>query len=466
MMIRRVIVTGFVSLLLVSCFAGRSDAVDWIGSSSCGSSTCHGGTVDRGPAWNHSYSLSRNSDPHATAGTLLYDIDSQRIVTTLDPTLKTMAAYDVVLRKRCISCHLTATPADIASNSPLDQRLVGEGVSCESCHGPAGAWGDAHVLKTWEGPSRFEAATGMLDTESMLGRAEGCVRCHVGSRTADGIVRDMNHDLIAAGHPALRFDLETYNENMPHHWDESSEVEKLFNASSIKLRSVGRSVALAAAAKLSSERAAASKSTRVSELTAPWPELGEFDCFACHQTLRALHYRDPMKSDGKAKLSLSNGLPLWNSWFTALATASGDNQFRTFPAKPGGQDEWIKAANAVAELYRGKAIADAAAAPVDPQVKLDAIKASLDKAPGDWHTAAAMYLEMEAAAKDLAAEGKTCEKGLSISKALIEKVAPVLLFDSAATATSPRLRSPKNFDPRVFHKQAVAALPTSDQEKP
>src|SRR5690606_22559363 len=80
-----------------------SMGADWIGSSSCGSSTCHGNTVGRGPAWSSSYTLSRSRDPHATAGSLLYDWDSRAIVAALSPDLASLpddqrsTAYDVVL---------------------------------------------------------------------------------------------------------------------------------------------------------------------------------------------------------------------------------------------------------------------------------------------------------------------------------------------------------------------------------
>jgi len=328
--------------LTLLCVATPMQAADWIGSESCASGTCHGGVAGRGPAWNYSYSLSRTADPHSTSGALLYDSDSRRIVMALSPDATTELAYDIVLRQRCISCHLTATPNDVASTTLLKPERIGDGVSCESCHGPAGAWLGPHILESWAGPTRYESQTGMLDTESIVGRAEGCVRCHVGSRTADGMVRDMNHDLIAAGHPALRFDLLTYNDNMPNHWDVAGAVEQKFGESSIKVRSVGRFLGLAAAATLSSERAIASLAPAgATHVTAPWPELSDFDCFACHQSLSSRAYRLPKTVDGKPSLQVSDGLPLWNAWFSSLDAGKGSDSVWKFRPKPGGQAQWV-----------------------------------------------------------------------------------------------------------------------------
>lgn len=439
------------------CRPAAAEAVDWIGSLSCASGTCHGGAISRGPAWNYSYTKSRSEDPHSTSGALLYDNDSRDIVKALAPDAKD---YDVVLRKRCISCHLTATPEDITSTMPLDPERVGEGVSCESCHGPAGAWRDKHLLQSWTGPGRFTSTTGMLDTESIVSRADGCVRCHVGSRTADGLVRDMNHDLIAAGHPALRFDLLTFNNNMPKHWDVSEEVERKFNESSIKIRNVGRSIGLAAAATLSSERANASVApTTAGDAIVPWPELSDFDCFACHQSLSSRAYRLPKTVDGKPRLDVSNGLPLWNSWFTALDAGTAENSIWRFQPKPGGQPMWVEKYQSLAVSYREKAIVEAASGIPSAAATFTSIRTDLNKkTPRDWHSAAAMYLEMDAAARDMTADIKTKAFGKVVLNSLTDNIAPLLRFDASQSDASVRARSPKDFDPREFREKANMIL--------
>ncbi len=446
-----------------SCAADGSQ----IQSGSCASATCHGGVVGRGPVWNYSYSVSRSADPHATSGNLLYDADSRLIIAALDPAAidPNGLAYDLVLRRRCISCHLSATPADITSNKPLDRTLVSQGVDCQSCHGQADDWLDAHVLTTWAGPARYESSTGMLDTESLVGRTDGCIRCHIGSRTADGMVRDMNHDVIAAGHPALRFDLLIYNDNMPHHWDDQSASELAFGASAVTARRVGRSLGLAAAARLSSERAEAAQTQSTiaepnSMLRVPWPELSDFDCFGCHQSLVPRLYRPPVSTDGETKLQVSDGLPLWNAWFTAMEARAGTDLYRMFKPKPGMNADWIVAANRIAGLHRTRAVQEAAAKPAGGLAQISAIKRSLRaKTPSDWNDAAAIFLDLDAALRDLANQPEWANFAKPAVVSLNENVAPVLRFViETPSDDSKRLRSPKDFDPRTFREKTLVAL--------
>ena len=58
-------------------------------------------------------------------------------------------------------------------------------------------------------------------TKELAERAKVCTRCHVGRRSPDGLLtQEVNHDLIAAGHPRLNFEFAAYQENLPVHWDE------------------------------------------------------------------------------------------------------------------------------------------------------------------------------------------------------------------------------------------------------
>ena len=54
-------------------------------------------------------------------------------------------------------------------------------------------------------------------------RAKACVGCHIGAPAeGDWPLRDMNHDMIAGGHPRLQFDLRLFLEAMPEHWYEKN----------------------------------------------------------------------------------------------------------------------------------------------------------------------------------------------------------------------------------------------------
>ena len=237
-------------------FPSNALAVETIQTRSCATATCHGGVIDQGPSWNHSSSSFYAFDPHRSAGQILTvtaPSKSRNIVERLNPAAASdPSVYDQVLVDRCVSCHTSAT-----TTSSIDQlpKLIADGIGCASCHGDSSSWVEPHTRADFVGEMRFQPPYNLVDTESIAGRAATCVRCHVGSRTDDGIVRDVNHDLIAAGHPAMRFDLLIFNENLPHHWDDDGAVEREFTKSAMRTRAIGQKTNLFAAAKLSAERA-------------------------------------------------------------------------------------------------------------------------------------------------------------------------------------------------------------------
>ena len=86
-----------------------------------------------------------------------------------------------------------------------------DGVSCESCHGPASNWLGPHTTKGWT--HERSVAAGMRDLRDPVRRAENCLTCHLG--TAD---KSVDHEMIAAGHPDLYFELASFTAAMPRHW--------------------------------------------------------------------------------------------------------------------------------------------------------------------------------------------------------------------------------------------------------
>ena len=64
---------------------------------------------------------------------------------------------------------------------------------------------------------------GFMDTKNLVSRIEQCAGCHIGQDARGGLpLRDVNHDLIAAGHPRLNFEFAAYHENQPKHWKSSA----------------------------------------------------------------------------------------------------------------------------------------------------------------------------------------------------------------------------------------------------
>lgn len=457
----------------VYCLAGiavcRGD--DILGPVSCATSTCHGGVVNRGPTWNHAHSIWIAQDPHAGAGRLLRDSDSRSIVVRLDPaSASDPERFDTVLRQRCISCHITTSADQCSQTGKIDDSILSEGVSCESCHGAADRWLQPHLQTDWIGQRRFESTTGMRDNESIIGRSETCVRCHVGSRTADGLIRDVNHDLIAAGHPALRFDLLIYNENLPKHWSTDDAAEVSFNESAVRIRKVSRAIGLAAAASLSSQRATGFMKDRgkSNSLAVPWPELADYDCFACHQSLSIDEFRLPPTGTGKSPLHISSGLPIWNAWHTLnqLQLESKRSTLEALSPHRSDPSRLATQCRTLATRYRELAIAFMK----EPVVARNALKAPMKqlqaRPPVDWHHAAIQYLEIEAALRDLADEDSTAATGRRFLRSL-RAAEPLLRFDPLQSSVErASYLSPATFDAEAFRTTVLGLFKVDPFKKP
>ncbi len=174
------------------------------GTLSCSTSLCHGGANV-----GHPFSevvTSRAIDPHASAYETLLTSASNAIAQHL--WKGNTQAHEAPL---CLKCHVNPSYEHSASNFRNQ-----DGVGCESCHGAAEKWLTPHYRQdAWGMLTAVEKrALGLADTKSLPGRATVCITCHVGTPTAA-----VDHDLIAAGHPALRFEFATYFANLPAHWD-------------------------------------------------------------------------------------------------------------------------------------------------------------------------------------------------------------------------------------------------------
>src|SRR6185312_4830920 len=82
---------------------------------------------------------------------------------------------------------------------------------------------------TWTAANRDTGyqQSGMARLYDIGERALACAGCHVGA-PADPErgypVRDMNHDMIAAGHPRLNFDFADYQHRLTPHWFERNRT--------------------------------------------------------------------------------------------------------------------------------------------------------------------------------------------------------------------------------------------------
>jgi hypothetical protein len=232
-------------------------------------------------------------------------------------------AADALDEVRCLACH--TNPALAHQMNRFGRAVMrAEGVSCEACHGNASAWLFEHTnWSAGERPDRYDAL-GMAKLFDAGERAAVCAGCHVGA-PADPArnypLRDMNHDMIAAGHPRLNFDFADYQRRLPPHWYERDRTrdpcvprEPEFEA---QAWIVGRVASAEAACRLLADRAA-----RAERDEADWPELSESKCFACHVELRP---RDRTSNSGRTRGSTWQTIwPLTRAEHrSALATVRG-----------------------------------------------------------------------------------------------------------------------------------------------
>jgi hypothetical protein len=269
----------------------------WCGVGSCAAAACHGGGGPRGSAGSE-YTTWVRDDPHARAYSVLLDDRSRRMMRSLGVS---GSAGEYAL---CLSCHVR-NDKDL-SQLPVAQRL--DGVGCENCHGAAGNWLDRHYLDEWKSPEK-KRELGMRDTRDLRQRAEACASCHVGSPG-----RDVNHDLIAAGHPRLNFEFAAYLDLMPRHWDVRDDRRR-YPDLEIRAWTIGQLVSAREALRLLAGRADQARESGGK----PWPEFAEYDCYACHHSLRTSNWN----KEGGSAGHLTGSLP-WGTWYFSLLPRAAD----------------------------------------------------------------------------------------------------------------------------------------------
>jgi hypothetical protein len=231
-----------------------SVAGKFVGPGSCSATACHGGIR---PAANsrilqNEYSTWVLQDKHAQAYKALQTPVAERMAKIMGLPAPTSA-------QRCLSCHALAAPPEKRGR----EFDISEGVTCENCHGPASGWLGPHTLKSAK--HEQNVSLGLHDLPNLEVRTKQCLTCHLG--TAE---KNVDHELIAAGHPDLVFELDSYQAVMPMHWKKPEDP-----AFGIRTWGVGQAVKLQEALNRLSRRAQGPV----------WPEFSEMECFACHHDL-------------------------------------------------------------------------------------------------------------------------------------------------------------------------------------
>jgi hypothetical protein len=276
--------------------SAQNEPIKYIGPGSCAATSCHGSVkpIAGSRILQNEYSTWIIQDKHSRAYQVLTGDIGERMARILKLGAKAEEA------PKCLACH--------ALNPPPEQRgrafETSEGVSCENCHGPASGWLGPHTTRTW--PHEKSVALGMHDTRNVIHRTEKCLECHLGTKN-----KFVDHEMIAAGHPDLYFELDSFSAVMPRHWKSPRESEPgkpVEDAAWVGVRewSAGQAVQLRAALERLTWRA---RNERFDKKDV-WTEYSELSCFACHHALGPA--KDSWRQE-HAYIGRRPGDPTWNS---------------------------------------------------------------------------------------------------------------------------------------------------------
>lgn len=255
-----------------------------LGVATCASSLCHGSIAgwDGSPVVQNEYVVWSRLDKHAGAYKLLFDERSRKIAANL------ALPQPAHLSRVCVDCHAHNPVA--AAPRPAATHSVGDGVGCEGCHGPAQRWIASHTAP--EASHKGNIAQGLYPVDQPLARAKLCLSCHFGSST-----KYVSHRIMAAGHPRMSFEMETFTNLQPAHFKVDADyIQRKGNVDGVRIWAIGQAVAVA---------------TQIDILLDPqrgrdgvFPELTLFDCHACHHPMADTRWK-PINAFGK---SVSPGL--------------------------------------------------------------------------------------------------------------------------------------------------------------
>jgi len=264
--------------------AAYDGAGKYTGPGSCASTSCHGSIAPRteNDVLQNEYSTWIVQDKHAQSYKALTGNIGERMAGILGLGKAETAP-------RCLACHaLNPPPAERSRTFDMS-----EGVSCESCHGPASGWLGPHTERDWTHQKSVEL--GMFDVRSVAKRTEKCLSCHLG-----GEEKFVDHEMIAAGHPDLFFELDSFSAVMPRHWKEPGRASENDPWYDVRELTTGEAVQL----RESMLRLASRSRGKI------WPEYSEMQCYACHHSLTA-----PEQSWRQARgyPDRRPGAPPWNA---------------------------------------------------------------------------------------------------------------------------------------------------------
>lgn len=409
------------------------------GVASCAGSTCHGRPVASGLVVRQNelinwQSPSSAAGDHSRAWRALTEARGQAIAARmgLGPAQNAPA---------CLGCH--ADPAPAGQRGARFQ--TSDGVGCESCHGGAGGWIASH---TSVGASHAaNVARGMRPLEDPKVRAGVCLDCHFGNDAAGQFV---SHEMMAAGHPRVTFELELFTALQKHHDVDGDYLSRKGSAGGVKTWAVGQAMALDRALSLYGQKAGGPGGA--------FPEFYFFDCHSCHRPISDDPRARP-KAESNPGRPIPVGMPAFNDEnmimlsAAARVTAPGlaakfeadSRAFHTALAKD--RTGAIRAASQLAGTSRGLATAFAGRSfsRAETLAILDAVlTGETARRYTDYTGGAQAVMAADTLLTTLAADGQ-------VSRAAIQRLRPDL--DRAYAA----VRDPNAYRPIEF-RQAMGRI--------
>lgn len=270
-----------------------------MGVATCAASQCHGSAVPRDATGvlQNEYVTWTQSDPHAGAYETLNKPESQRIAARLGIASARNA-------KICLDCHAD----NVSAEKRGDKFQLSDGVGCEACHGGAENWLSSHYNVPAVGHTDNLAA-GLYPTEKAGDRATLCLSCHLGTRD-----KFATHRIMAAGHPRLAFELDTFTElwrtagRQPHYRVDADYRDRKGDQSHSYVWAKG----VLAEARLRIDL----MDTSLFAADGLFPELAFYDCHACHRSMKSVQWRALPRHGGAGP-----GVPFINDGTFVMALA-------------------------------------------------------------------------------------------------------------------------------------------------
>jgi hypothetical protein len=233
-----------------------------MGVATCANSVCHSIRLleEDSNIRQNEYATWLFHDRHSIAYKTLLSPRSKQIAQKLG--LESAATADI-----CLDCH--ADNVSVENRGP--EFHMSDGVGCEACHGGSQKWIGTHTIKPYDQQRNLN--DGMYPTAPLHKRAELCASCHVGNDN-----KFATHRIMGAGHPRLSFELDTFSNRQPEHYDVDEDYLSRKNRDDHLSR-------LLVGTAIHARTVAENLSGKLINNPQGHPEIALYDCHSCHQSL-------------------------------------------------------------------------------------------------------------------------------------------------------------------------------------